>query len=508
MAIRGMFSARSLFFWLAATGILMTSIDGTIVAVAIPALKVSLDTSLNWVGWTLTSFQLIQLIVMPLAGKLSDGFGRKRVFVMSVSLFTVGSLLCGLAPNIGLLIVFRVIQAIGAGGVMPSAVGIVSDQFKERRNQAIGLFSSVFPIGGILGPNIGGWILENWTWREIFFVNLPIGIIILIGTQLILHEPARRIRAPRIDFGGLGLFVGGVISFMYAMTWVGTEAGAWKTLPFWMLVATGIVLLVLFVRQERRVDEPLLDVELVARWPFLPTNIYNFFFGAAVWGSAAFIPYYAVVRYGMAPSLSGAVLTSRSVGSIIMATVFSLFLIRLGYRIPMIAGMLFISLSLILISFGWGTMSLGPLELDGFWVLFALVGLAGIGTGMSSPAANNASMDLAPNKAAAITGLRGMFRGMGAVMGVSSIVLVLSFFDDQAAGIQVLYVAIAIMFMATIPLVMMIPDSARERRLKKNVKAETGAAQEPIVALQEQIVIPDADLENGSPGPQRGEPGG
>ena len=112
--------------------------------------------------------------MLPLAGKLSETLGRKHVFLFCVGMFTLGSLLCGLAPNICLLIVFRALQAIGGGGLMPSAVGMVSDQFRERRAQAIGLFTSVFPIGGIIGPNLGGYILEHWSWREMFFVNVPL----------------------------------------------------------------------------------------------------------------------------------------------------------------------------------------------------------------------------------------------------------------------------------------------------------------------------------------------
>lgn len=472
-----MFSARSLFFWLAALSVLMVSIDGTVVAVAIPTLTASLDTSLNWVGWTLTSYQLVQLMVMPLAGKLSDALGRKRVFIASIVLFTAGSLLCGLAPNIGFLIFFRAVQAIGGGGVMPSAAGIVSDQFKEHRNKAIGLISSIFSIGGVLGPNIGGWILQTWTWREIFFVNLPIGILVLVGTQLILRERVKQIKLPRIDFPGLGFFVGGIVAIMYAMTWIGSNSGTWRTPEFWVLIATGIALLLLFVRQERRVEDPLLDVQLVARQPFLPTNIFNFFFGGCAIGFASFIPYYAVVRYGMSPSLSGAVTTSRSVGAIIMSVAFSLLFIKLGYRIPIIAGMLVMSAGMAVLSFGPAQVLIGPFPLEGFWLLSSLVALVGLGTGMAAPASNNACLDLAPEKAAAMTGLRGMFRHIGSIMGISTTVLVLSFFEDQAAGMQVMYAVYSVVLIAIIPLVLMIPDTARQRYRKARHAPGAGLAQ-------------------------------
>src|SRR6185503_14958061 len=162
---------RHIFFLLAASALLMASIDSTIVAVAIPQLTTALSSPLAWVAWTLTAYQLVQVVMLPLAGKLSDSFGRKKVFLFCVGMFTFGSLLCGLAPTIWFLIAARALQAVGGGGLMPSAVGLVSDQYRERRAQAIGLFASVFPIGGILGPNLGGLILQHWTWREMFFIN-------------------------------------------------------------------------------------------------------------------------------------------------------------------------------------------------------------------------------------------------------------------------------------------------------------------------------------------------
>src|SRR6195256_5097627 len=141
-----------LFFGLAALSLLMFSIDSTVVAVALPNMMADLQTSLVWLGWTLTAYMLTQTAVMPLAGKLSETFGRMRVFLVCVFLFTLGSLLCGLAPNIYVLIGCRVLQALGGGGFLPSAAGIVAREFPNNRDRMIGLFSSIFPLGGIIGP--------------------------------------------------------------------------------------------------------------------------------------------------------------------------------------------------------------------------------------------------------------------------------------------------------------------------------------------------------------------
>src|SRR5947209_18295121 len=167
---------RHIGFVLAALAVLMGSIDGTIVVVALPQLKESLNTSLSWVGWTLTSYQLVQIIMYPLAGKVSDVLGRRRVFLFCVITFTLSSLLCGLAPNVGILIVFRALQAIGGGGLVPSAIGIIADEYRGHRGQAIGLIRRAMPIGSIVGPHIGRLFRAAWGWRARFVDNLHIGV--------------------------------------------------------------------------------------------------------------------------------------------------------------------------------------------------------------------------------------------------------------------------------------------------------------------------------------------
>src|SRR5438067_10259344 len=171
---------RWIFFGLAALSLLMSSIDGTIVAVALPTFIEDLHANLVWAGWTLTAYALTQTVMLPLAGKLAEQYGQMRVFLVCVFLFTLGSLLCGLAPNIYVLIACRVIQALGGGGFLPSAAGIVAREFPTNRDRMIGLFSSIFPIGGIVGPNLGGFIVEHWSWREVFLINVPIGVVVLL----------------------------------------------------------------------------------------------------------------------------------------------------------------------------------------------------------------------------------------------------------------------------------------------------------------------------------------
>ncbi|MGQ9824581.1 MAG: MFS transporter [Desulfotomaculales bacterium] len=148
---------RYVFFAVASLALFMSSASGTIVATALPAIERSLRANLVWTGWIITAYQLMTLTMMPLVGRISDEWGRKRVYMGSIFIFTFGSLVCALAPNISWLIAARFFQALGGGGFMPSAMGIVGDHFGKDRARAIGMFTSIFPLGGIVGPALGGW---------------------------------------------------------------------------------------------------------------------------------------------------------------------------------------------------------------------------------------------------------------------------------------------------------------------------------------------------------------
>jgi EmrB/QacA subfamily drug resistance transporter len=459
---------RWIFFGLACLCLLMMSIDMTIVAVALRTIVDDLDTSLALAAWALTGYMLTQTVMLPLIGKLGERFGQMRVFITCVSVFTLGSLICGLAPNIYVLILFRVLQALGGAGFMTSATAIVAREFPETRSRMIGLFASIMPMGGIVGPNVGGAIIENFGWREIFLVNVPIGLVaipLLIWQSRasgLLAAPERKDRH-RLDLAGSALFAGAIVSMLVALTLLGSDPDFVTTAPFWGLLVGGAVLLGLFIRQERRAAEPVIDLSLVGRHPFLVVNIFNFAFGACIFGGFTFIPYYASIQYGMSPFESGAVLTPRSVAMILVSTGTSLFLLRLGYRLPIVVGMVGIIVSMLIIGQGWETLDLGPLSLGPFGLLAVTVGLSGAAMGLLMPSSNNAALDLLPERVGVIAGLRQFFRQTGGMIGTAVIVVALSLSPDKAAGIRTVYTTLGILLVFTIPLAFLIPDVARAR---------------------------------------------
>jgi len=459
-----MISSRYVFFGVAVLATMMFSIDGTIVAVALPTLMHELDTSLVMVGWTLTAYQLAQTVMMPLAGKLSDTFGRTKVFAICVAVFLIGSLLCGLAPNVYFLIFFRVVQAIGGGGLMPSAVGVIADEFPETRPRMIGLFMSMFPIGGIIGPNLGGFIIEHASWRDVFLINVPLGVIVLATLVRRWQRGEATDRRP-VDLLGVGLFAVAIVSLLLGLTLLGEDVAYFRTAEFWALIVGSILVLAVFVWHERRTADPVIDPALVARHPFAAVNAYNFLYGACVWGFFSFIPYYAALKFGFSPLESGAVLTPRSLAMMCTATVSSFLLMRYGYRLPMLLGCLFTVTTLLLLGQGWTSLSLFGFQVSTFWLLAAEVAIGGVGMGLAGPASNNAALDLVPGRAATVSGIRSFFRSTGGVLGTASIVLALELSPDKAAGLQTVFTVLAFGLLATLPLVFVIPDTARERAI-------------------------------------------
>ena len=280
---------RYLIFASAGLGLLMYSIDSTAVAVAFPNFIKDFDTNVLWAAWTISIYMVAVTSVMPLMGNLSDSFGRKKVFLVSLILFTASSLACGLAPNIYSLVAFRFLQGIGGASFLPTAAGIVSDQFPENRERAIGLFTSIFPIGGIVGPNLGGWIVSQYSWRYIFYINLPIGIglIVLI---LILLEDSKVLSRPHIDFVGASFFFGAILFLMLGLNLVAENFSISSLLLPVIFLVVSVSFLSLFFRQEKKESNPILDMALLRSKPFLAANLYNMMVGAGVFGIFPFHP--------------------------------------------------------------------------------------------------------------------------------------------------------------------------------------------------------------------------
>jgi EmrB/QacA subfamily drug resistance transporter len=441
---------RRFIFFICAIALFMASVDSTIVATALPKIGTALHARINWLGWTITIYSLGQIIMLPLAGRFSDQIGRKKFFLACAVLFTASSVACGLSSSIYMLVPLRLIQSLGGGGFLPSASGVVADHFGRERDRALGLFSSIFPIGGVAGPIFGGIITQYWNWRGIFFVNLPVGVALIILIARFVPKTDRS-TTTRLDVRGIALMAATIVCGMLAITTLG-ELGSKPIsvqvlLPACLAIGLGFT----FVRHLRRTESPIIPMRLLRGKGFAVMNVMNVLFGGAGFGFGVLIPLYAENRYHIASSKAGTVLSAQAVGMTIVAFGASMLIRRTGYRKPMAIGFPIVALSLLMLS-------VAPRTLAPYWWLELWAMFTGIGLGCVAPAANNATLALAPNQVAAISGLRATFRQTGSILCVSIVTAVLNRSAHPGiAQAHVFWVLAAILGVATI-LSTRVPD--------------------------------------------------
>ena len=452
---------RYLIFGSAGLGLLMYSIDSTVVAVAFPHLIKDLHTNVLWAGWTVSIYLVAVMSAMPLMGILSDNYGRKKVYLASLVLFTASSFACGFAPNIYSLVIFRFLQGIGGASFLPTAAGIVSEQFPENRESAIGLFTSIFPIGGIIGPNLGGWIVSQYSWRYIFYINLPIGIVLISLITILLHDERVSSR-PNIDFMGAAFFFGAILFLMLGLNHFAENFSIFSFFLAALLLGVCVFFLYLFFRQEKKASNPILDMALLRSKPFFAANLFNMIIGAGVFGIFAFIPLYAVSVQKLTTLASGMILTPRSIGTISASVLTSFLLKRWGYRRPIVLGVILVSLSTILLGDqGFRLFRVLGIHMGATESLLILIMVTGIGLGILFPASNNACIELMPEKVATITGLRGMFRSVGGVCGISLITIILHLSATPATGFRIVFIGFGLGLLLAIPLAFLMPSGRK-----------------------------------------------
>jgi MFS family permease len=365
-------------------------------------------------------------------------------------LFTTASLCCGLANSIYLLIGLRGVQALGGGAILPSASGIVADQFGPDRDRALAMFTSILPIGGIVGPVLGGVFVTYWSWRGIFLINVPIGVALIIFCAFVVPRSTRRTKVP-VDVGGVALLGTMLLAVMFGFAFLGAGSASPISWRFLLPEGIGILAGIFFVRHIRRYRAPFIPARLLYGRSFGVMNLINFVYGGAVMGLAAIVPLYAELRYRLHPLAAGTLLTSRAVGMIAVAGIASMALRRTGSRRPMAIGFGVISLGLVLL---W----LPPTSIGPYGWLAIAAGITGLGMGMAVPATNNATLQLAPDQVAAITGLRGMFRQSGSILALSVTTALLATAHDPAVVQSRIFLVFAVLMVALIPLVLIVPD--------------------------------------------------
>ena len=456
--------SRYVIFAAVALSMLVYTTQFTMVSVALPELTDDLNAPLRWSGWVLTVFMIGQVITAPLAGRLAEQFGAHRIFAAGFIVFTLASLSCALATDIYWLIGSRAVQGMAGGTMMPSGMGIVGVTFKDDRARWIGLLGSVLPIGGVIGPSLGGAIVDLLGWRWTFALNVPLGTLAVLAALAILPRTPRRANLGRLDFTGIGMLAISTTALIYALT----EMGRRDADPAWIVVAIGLAMAFvgfpMLVRREARIPHPAIDMTLLRRREFMFVNTLAFFFGAGIFGMFSMIPLYAQSGYGMTATETGALVTPRSIAMVSVSMLAALLLPYTGYRKPIIIGMLGTAAALFVISLGIEEPSIAGVQISNFVWLAFIVCCTGIAFGMLNPSLNNAALDLAPDRIPAIVGLRAMFMSLGGTVGVSLILLVVSRSGSTAAGLETAFTGMAIMLVGSAALVFGIPEMVRRRQ--------------------------------------------
>ena len=371
----GRLTGRALWTVFAALmlGMFLAALDQTIVSTALPTIVGDLG-GLNHLSWVVTSYLLASTVSTPLYGKLGDMLGRKPVFMAAILIFLAGSMLAGLSQTMGQLIGFRALQGIGAGGLMVGAQAIIADIVPPReRGRYTGLIGGVFAVASVAGPLLGGFLVDNLSWRWVFYVNLPVGAlaILIVATRLHLKTPTVR---HRIDVLGAALLSAGVTSLILLTTWGGTEY-AWGSATIVGLGIAGVALLGAFVWWETRAAEPILPLSLFRSRVFSVANAMGFTIGMAMFGAIIFIPLYLQLVYGASPTSSGLRLLPLMAGLLVAAILSGRAITKVGrYKIFPIAGTATLVVGMYLLStLGVDTPS---------WVVSIYMLVVGVGIGL------------------------------------------------------------------------------------------------------------------------------
>jgi len=324
-------------------GMLLAALDQTIVATALPTIVGDLH-GFDRLSWVVTAYLLTTTLSTPLYGKISDLYGRKKIFQTAIVIFLIGSALSGLSRNMDQLIAFRALQGLGGGGLMALAMAIIGDIVSPReRGRYQGYFGAVFAFASIGGPLAGGFFVDNLSWRWIFYINVPVGILALVITSAVLRLPLPR-RSHSIDYRGFAILCGAVTLLLLVSLW-GGQTYAWRSTTILTMAAVGLVLCGVFVWWERRATEPIFPPRVFSEPIVAVAVVLTLLVAAAMFGAAIFLPVYLQLVDGVSPTTSGLLLLPL-MGGLLFASILSGQLVtRIGrYKIFPVIGTVLMSI--------------------------------------------------------------------------------------------------------------------------------------------------------------------
>ncbi len=400
------------------SGMLLAALDQSIVGTALPRITSELG-GLDKLSWVVTAYLLTATAMTPLWGKISDLYGRRLIFQLAISIFLVGSALCGFSQNITELIAFRALQGIGGGGLFAIALSIIGDVIPPReRGRYGGYFGAVFGVSSVAGPLLGGFFTDGPGWRWIFYVNLPIGIAALFITSAALKMPVVR-RDHKIDYLGALTIVAAVASLLLYLDWRGKDYG-WTEAGALGLLALTVVLVGVFILVENRAEEAIIPMRLFSNSTFRIGNLFGFCAGVAMFGAIIFLPLYLQAVRGYSATRSGLAMLPVVMGILALSIIAGQTMTRTGrYKVFPIVGSALIVAALLLMS---------RLAVDTpYWQLATYMFIFGAGLGMTMQTLVTAIQnDVSYRDMGAATSSTTFFRQMGGAIGTAVFGAVLS----------------------------------------------------------------------------------
>jgi EmrB/QacA subfamily drug resistance transporter len=393
-------------------GLFLAAIEQTVVATAMPTVVASLG-GLNIYSWVFSAYLLAFTISVPIWGRLSDIYGRRNLYLVSIGLFILGSALCGQARSMSFLIVSRALQGLGGGGVFPIGFTIVGEIYSlEQRARIQGLFSGVWGLASITGPLAGGLITDLLSWRWVFYVNIPFGLaaVALIGSYL-SEPPHIEARRSSIDYRGAAALAASLTSLLLALIQMG-KRGSMVEPDLLALLGASVVLFTVFLRLERRAEEPLLPISLFKNRVFWVCSGIGFLAGMGLFGSISFIPLFVQgVIFGSA-TRAGSALTPLMLAWVFFSIASGRLILRFGYRPVVIAGMVFFAAGFL------GLLRLG--NESAYGDLLPSMAILGVGMGLSMVAVLLAVQSTVPRSLlGTATSAQLFFRTIGGAVGVA-----------------------------------------------------------------------------------------
>jgi MFS transporter, DHA2 family, multidrug resistance protein len=400
----------------------MEVLDTSIANVALPHIAGSLSAGQDESTWVLTSYLVSNAIVLPLSGWLSSIVGRKRFYMSCVFVFTVSSFLCGFAPNLPALIVFRILQGAGGGGLQPSEQAILADTFPPaKRGMAFAVYGIAVVMAPAIGPTLGGWITDNYSWRWIFFVNIPVGIVSLLLTSRLIQDPPylrrRKLSETRIDYVGLG-FVALGLGCLQIVLDKGQRDDWFESHFIIVLSIVAAASLIFVVWWEWRHKDPIIDLHLFGERTFAVSNLLMFMLGFALLGSTLLLPLFLQTLMGYTAQLSGMALSPGGFAIMLLMPLVGFLLSRYDARYLLLFGLSMLSFSLF-------HMTHFDLDIDFKTAALARV-MQAVGLAfLFVPINTSAYSHLPRDKNNAASGLMNLARNIGGSVGISFVTTML-----------------------------------------------------------------------------------